>query len=147
MDGIKTKKRKLNSGNAPGKFQIPRDTLGNALPISVPSGKICRLKPEEWEGVWIREALGTLPKEVDCSICGEYFLPREIYPLDRQLMHPNIQRQVLNTTLLDTRVCRECKAHCSQCRKIVPRAQKKRANDMCQICADEEGLAPKARRR
>ncbi len=128
-------------------IHVPRDTLGNVLPFPVPSGKTCHLKPEEWEGMWIREALGTLPKEEDCSICGEYFQQKEIFRLDRKLMHPNIQRQVLNTTLQDTRICRGCKAHCSECRKIIPRAQKKRTNDLCQPCADDAKSAPKAKRR
>jgi hypothetical protein len=147
MDTQDSKGGRVNKAKIPSHIQIPRDTLGNALPFPVPSGKICRMKPEEWERMWIQEALGTLPKEVDCSICGDYFPSKEIFPLDRQLMHPNIQRQALNTTLQNTRICRGCKAHCSKCKKIVPRAQKKRTNDMCQPCADEERLAPRARRR
>lgn len=125
------------------KIHIPRDTLGNALPFPVQSGKICRLKPEEWEGMWRREALGTLPPEFDCSVCGEWFGLKEIFPLDRGLIHPIVQRQVLNTTIPTVRICRECKAHCTECRKIVPRAQKKRANDMCQGCVAETKSIPK----
>ena len=149
MDSNTTAKKTTNTRKAQAHtlIQIPRDTLGNVLPFPVPSGKICRMKPADWEAMWKREALGTLPKEEDCSICGEYFPPKEIFPLDRQSMHPNIQRQILNTTLKNTRVCRGCKAHCVKCNKIVPRAQKKRTNDMCQPCADEERLAPSARRR
>jgi hypothetical protein len=126
---------------------IPRDTLGNVMPFPVPSGRICRLKPDEWEGMWIREALGTLPREADCSVCGDYFQSKEIFPLDRGLMHPTIQRQVLNTTLQATRICIACKAHCSECRKIIPRAQKKRTDNMCQPCADDAKAGTKHRRR
>ena len=126
---------------------IPRDTLGNVLPFPVPSGKICRLKPEDWEGMWRREALGTLPAEFDCSICGEWFDPKEIFPLDRELMHPTVQRQARNTTLPKARVCRGCKAHCVECKKIFPKAQKKRDNDMCHVCATEKRVIPKAKRR
>ena len=131
----------------PTKIYIPRDTLGNALPFPVPSGKICRLKPHEWEGMWRREALGTLPPEFDCSICGEYFGLKEIFPMDRALIHPHVQRQALNTTLSETRICRECKAHCNTCRKIIPRAQKKREDDMCHACATEAKSIPKPKRR
>ena len=122
---------------------IPRDTMGNVLPFPVPSGKICRLKPDEWEGMWRREALGTLPVEHDCSICGDWFGLKEIFPMDRALIHPTVQRQALNTTLSNTRICKECKAHCSECKKIIPRAQKKKANDMCQICSTESRFVPK----
>ncbi len=122
---------------------IPRDTMGNVLPFPVPSGKICRLKPDEWEGMWRREALGTLPVEHDCSICGDWFGLKEIFPLDRALIHPTVQRQALNTTLNNTRICKDCKAHCSECKKIIPKAQKKKANDMCQICSTESRIVPK----
>lgn len=129
------------------KIYIPRDTLGNALPFPVPSGKICKLKPDEWEGMWRKEALGTLPPEFDCSICGEYFGLKEIFPMDRALIHPHVQRQALNTTLSETRICRGCKAHCTTCRRIIPRAQKKRENDMCHACATEAKSIPKTKRR
>jgi hypothetical protein len=129
------------------KITVPRDSLGNVLPFPVQSGKICRMKPEEWEGMWIREALGTLPPEFDCSICGEYFQTKEIFALDRKLMHPTVQRMALNTTLTETRICKECKAHCAECRQIIPRAQKKRANDLCQICVDAKTSIPKPKRR
>lgn len=145
MESLNTvsKKRKHDPTNKG--VIIPRDTFGNALPFPTPSGKICRLKPEQWEGMWVREALGTLPQEVDCSICGDYFQSKELFPLDRTLMHINIQRQTLNTTLQDTRICRGCKTHCSTCRKIIPQAQKKKFNNMCQPCADEDKLTPKVK--
>ena len=122
---------------------IPRDTMGNVLPFPVPSGKICRLKPDEWESMWRREALGTLPVEHDCSICGDWFGLKEIFPMDRALIHPTVQRQALNTTLSNIKICKECKAHCSECKKIIPRAQKKKANDMCQICSTESRVVPR----
>ncbi len=117
--------------------------MGNVLPFPVPSYKICRLKPDEWEGMWHREALGTLPAEFDCSICGDWFGPKEIFPMERALIHPTVQRQVLNTTLQNTRICRECKAHCAECKKIIPRAQKKKANDMCQSCSTDARAVPR----
>jgi hypothetical protein len=116
---------------------IPRDTLGNALPFPVPSGKICRLKPNEWEGMWIQLALGTLPPEFDCSICGEYFQHKEVFRMDRSLIHPAVQRQALNTTLSTTRICRGCKSHCENCKRIIPKAQKKMAHDLCHACASK----------
>jgi hypothetical protein len=140
----KMRKTGTRESNAPHpKINIPRDTMGNALPFPVPSGKICRLKPEEWEGMWRREALGTLPVEYDCSICGDWFGPKEIFPMDRTLIHPIVQRQALNTTLQDIRICKDCKAHCTECKKIIPRAQKKKANDMCQNCNAEAKNIPK----
>ena len=139
--------RGTHQNNPPTKILIPRDTLGNVMPFPVPSGKICRLKPEQWEVMWRKEALGTLPAEFDCSICGEYFELKEIFNLDRKLIHPSVQRQVLNTTLQNTRICRECKAHCIECRKIIPRAQKKIADDICQVCMDDKKSIPKPKRR
>ncbi len=91
--------------------------------------------------------MGTLPPEYDCSICGEYFGLKEIFPMDRALIHPDVQRQALNSTLTAVRICRGCKAHCITCRKIIPRAQKKRAKDMCQACADDSKTIPKPKRR
>ena len=138
---------KKHKSHPKSEISIPRDTLGNVMPFPVPSGKICRLKPDEWEGMWRREALGTLPQEFDCSICGEYFDLKEVFKLDRKSMHPTIQRMVLNTTLTNTRICKQCKAHCAECKQIVPRAQKKRANDLCQVCVDAKTSTPKPKRR
>ncbi len=51
--------------------------------------------------------------------------------MDRALIHPDVQRQALNTTLTATRICRGCNAHCIMCKKVILRAQKKKAKDMC----------------
>ena len=131
----------------PHGVHVPLDTLGNALPFPVASGKVCRLKPSEWAGMWTKLALGTLPAEADCSVCGEYFELRDVFPLERRLMHPTVQRQALNTSLTEARICGQCKAHCAECRRIVPRAQKKRANDLCQVCADGRKSTPTPQRR
>ena len=96
--------------------------------------------------MWRREALGTLPAEFDGSMCCDWFGvfgQKEILPMERALIHLTVQRQVLNTTLQNTRICRKCKATCAECKKIIPRAQKKKANDMCQSCSTDARAVPR----
>ena len=128
------------------KRHIPLDTTGHPLPPPVRPEHICRIPRKDWGQWWVRFHNDTLARELDCSVCGLHFPEKALIPLDREILDPEIQRRVLNTTASRVRVCRRCRACCAACERTIISAQKQKFEGLCQACVEVKQNAPKKRK-
>lgn len=115
---------------------IPLDTLGHPLPPPVRPEQICKIPKRDWGKWWTQYHNDKLERELDCSVCGLSFPEFTLLPLERAILHPAIQK-TLNTTGDRVRVCRGCKAACSNCGRTIISTQRQKYEGFCQACIEE----------
>lgn len=111
---------------------VPRDTLGNVLPIPVPAEKICRVPQSDWMTWWMRG--GPPWKQEPCCQCGEWKYVKVMAATSMKYVHNDVKRRKLNTSLMAIYLCKNCKDKCSTCKAIIPNAQKQARGGRCEVC-------------
>jgi hypothetical protein len=114
-------------------MSVPVDTLGRAMPPPCLAGERQPSIPQLMWGEWWSQYLsGTLPAEYPCCVCGGWFELGQVTACRRAHLHRKAL-EVINSTLSEIYLCRQCKASCPGCRGAITRFQRERF-DGCQGC-------------
>lgn len=114
-------------------MSVPVDTLGHPLPPPCLAGdRITCPPPIKWQEWWQMYLSNSLPKEYPCCVCGGWFGYCHVTECQRAHLHRKA-KEVINTTLNEIYVCRQCKTTCPECKATITRFQRERFNG-CDRC-------------
>jgi len=116
----------------------PLDTLMHAMPPPCHAGERIpgldrEADPAKWQQWWWMFNTGTLPREFPCCVCGHWFELHRVTECKRPLLDAKSQA-VINTTLNEIYLCRQCKAACPECKSAITRFQREKFG-ACSACA------------
>jgi len=79
----------------------------------------------------------------DCCVCGNWFAESDVQSLERDLVHLDVQKRYLNSTLNEVYLCRRCMGSCDGCMKRIPAVQNQK-HGMCFKCEEVKKNQKKA---
>jgi len=113
-------------------MSVPVDTKGFPMPPPCLAGEREGVHESRWEEWWRAYLSNGLPSECPCCVCGCWFVQCQVTPCKRALLHRKAL-EVLNSTLSEIYICRQCKTTCPKCKGTITRFQRERF-DGCELC-------------